>query len=49
LDKNGSPRLEAKRDRAKTAASRRAAASPQQPAAPAPQRQAMNVAVSGLY
>jgi hypothetical protein len=49
LPKSGAPRLEAKNDRAKAAASRHPVASPQQPVTPAPQRQAMNLTASDLY
>ena len=48
LPKNGTPRLEARRDHSKTAATYRPA-SPSHNAAPVPQRQAMNLTVSGLY
>jgi hypothetical protein len=48
LPKNGTPRLEARRGHGTTAATYRSA-SPSHNAALAPQRQAMNLAVSGLY
>lgn len=49
LPKNGAPRLEAKNDRAKTATSRPSASPSPRTISTAPQRQAMNLTVSGLY
>jgi lipoprotein-anchoring transpeptidase ErfK/SrfK len=48
LPKYGTPRLESRRDHGTTAATYRPA-SPPHNAAPVPQRQAMNLTVSGLY